>query len=599
MRAEPRQRQERTGGRACRQACATACSKIATRVWETTPVKVGIIQNNPVTGDLAGNATALLAAVEKAARQGAELCIAPELALCGHFAGDLLLQPSFVHACRETLEYMAASLASGNAFPPLLLGAPVANPVPQGKPLQNCAVLLHDSKVTVISRKVLLPSEGIHDDTRYFEPGVSCGVLHHKGWRFAVTVGEDVWNDRTFWQDRRTYDADPVSEFMGGGGADGLINLTALPYAKGLPSLHQRLLGWLAAHYRVPVLAANLAGGNDSLVYYGGSLAFDGDGTLAARAPAFEEAVLIVNLAGKKGGVIAPELRLEEELWRAVVVGTRDFARKCGLERIVLGLSGGIDSALVAAIAAEALGADRVTGLLMPSPYSSRGSVEDSLALAKNLGIATHTLAIGPVMRSFTQVFEGTFPGGMTGLAEENIQARIRGSLLMLHANSFGALVLNTGNKSEAAMGYCTLYGDTVGGLDPIGDLYKQQVYALCRWYNEQRADKIPQAILQKAPSAELRPGQKDSDSLPPYEELDPLLYEIIEQGRSPEELIDAGHSAALVERVFTLLRRSEFKRHQAPPSLQLTARGFGNAWRMPIAVANTRLSVPHRSENR
>ncbi len=551
-------------------------------------MRVALIQSNPVTGDLAGNARNLAAAVRRAAELGAELCIAPELALCGHNAGDLLLRREFVEACRASLDGLAAGLADDKALPPLLLGAPVANPVPQGKALQNCAVLLHEGRVRVVGRKVLLPTEGVFDDPRYFEPGVSCGVLHLKGWRLAVTVGEDVWNDRTFWQDRRTYASDPVEEFMGAGGADGLINLTALPYAQGLPSLHQRLLGWLAAHYRVPVLAVNAAGGNDGLVYYGGSLAFDGEGTLTARAPLFEDAVLMANLAGRKQGDIAPDLAPEEELWRAVVTGTRDFARKCGFTRVVLGLSGGVDSALVAAVAAEAVGPQAVTGLLMPSPYSSTGSVDDSLALAKNLGIATHVLPVGGIMDSYKSVFDAEFPAGMTGLAEENIQARIRGSLLMTYANRFQALVLSTGNKSEGAVGYCTLYGDMVGGLGPVGDLYKRQVYDLCRWYNERHPDAIPAAILEKEPSAELRPGQKDSDSLPPYEALDPLLHEIIEEGRGPDELAESGCEPALAERVFTLLRSSEFKRHQAPPCLQLSPRGFGSGWRMPIAVAGS-----------
>ena len=549
-------------------------------------MKVALIQSNPTTGALQANAKALLAAVAKAAEQGAELCVAPELALCGHNASDLFLQPRFVEACRDVLNTTAAALAKDSSLPPLLLGAPVANPVPQGKNLQNCAVLLHEGKVTVVGRKVLLSSEGFHDDSRYFEPGVSCGVLHHKGWRLAVTVGEDVWNDRSFWQDRRMYDTDPVAEFMAGGGADGIINLTALPYAQGLPALHQRMLGWLAAHYCVPVLSANLTGGNDSLIYYGGSLGFDGEGTLVARAPVFEESVLIVDMTSRKGGSIAPDLPVEEELRQAVVLGTRDFARKCGFSKAVLGLSGGIDSALVAALAVDAFGADNVIGLLMPSPYSSTGSIDDSLALAKALGITTHTLPVTPMLNSFEQTFGGVFTGGLAGIAEENIQARIRGTLLMAYANRFGSLVLVTGNKSEAAVGYSTLYGDMAGGLGPIGDLYKQQVYALCRWYNSRRPGSIPDAILEKAPSAELRPGQKDSDSLPPYDVLDALLFEAIEQGQSADVLVENGYDPDVVNRVLGMIQRSEFKRHQSPPLLQLTTRGFGGGWRMPIAIA-------------
>lgn len=548
-------------------------------------MKIALIQSNPVTGDLRANALALAKATAKAAEQGAELCVAPELALCGHNAGDLLLQSGFVEDCRNVLHATAESLGREGSLPPLLLGAPVANPVPQGKKLQNCAVLLHAGKTSVIGRKVLLPSFGTHEDARYFEPGVACGVLHHKGWRLVVTLGEDVWNDRSFWQTRYLFDTDPVAEFIASGGADGLINLTALPFEQGLPALHRSILSWLATHYRLPVLAANLAGGNDSLVYYGGSLAFDGGGRLLARAPAFEEALLLVDIASKKEGRIAAELSTEEELWQAVVLGTRDFARKCGFDAIALGLSGGVDSALVAAIAVEALGPDKVTGLLMPSPYSSAGSIDDSLALAKSLGIRTHTLPVTPMLQSFEQVFSAAFAGGLAGIAEENIQARIRGSLLMAYANRFNALVLNTGNKSEASVGYCTLYGDTVGGLGPIGDLYKRQVYALCRWRNEQKPGTIPEAILTKAPSAELRPGQKDSDSLPPYEELDPLLYDIIENGHNDAELAEIGYAPETVARVRALMQRAEFKRHQVPPILHLSKRGFGGGWHFPIAV--------------
>ena len=548
-------------------------------------MKIALIQSNPVTGDLRANARSLVEATARAAEQGAELCVTPELALCGHNAGDLLLQSGFVEDCRNVLNATAENLGREGSLPPLLLGAPVANPVPQGKKLQNCAVLLHAGKMSVVGRKVLLPSFGVHEDARYFEAGIACGVLHHKGWRLMVTLGEDVWNDRSFWQSRYLFDTDPVAEFIASGGADGLINLTALPFEQGLPALHQNVLKWLATHYRVPVLAANSAGGNDSLIYYGGSMAFDGGGKLLARAPAFEEALLLVDIASKKEGRIAPELSADEELWQAVVLGTRDFARKCGFTNIVLGLSGGVDSALVAAIAVEALGPDKVTGLLMPSPYSSPGSIDDSLALAESLGIRTHTLPVTPMLHSFEQVFAASFAGGLAGIAEENIQARIRGSLLMAYANRFGALVLNTGNKSEAAMGYCTLYGDTVGGLGPIGDLYKCQVYALCRWLNARRPGTIPEAILTKAPSAELRPGQKDSDSLPPYEELDPLLQDIIENGHNDMELVDLGHSPEAVAKARSLIRRAEFKRHQVPPILHLSKRGFGGGWRFPIAV--------------
>lgn len=553
-------------------------------------MKIALIQSNPVTGALKANIEALLIATARAAEHEADLCIAPEMAICGHNAADLLLRTGFVEACRNELLAAAKALGRDASLPPLLLGAPVANPVPQGKSLQNCAVLLHEGKVTVIGRKVLLPFMGAHDDTRYFEPGVGCGVVHLKGWRLAVTVGEDVCNDRTFWQGRRIFTQDPVADFMAAGGADGLINLTAVPYEQGMPGLFQRMLGYLAAHYRVPVAAVNLSGGNDSLVYYGGSLAFDRSGSLIARAPLFRESLTLVDMAGRNPGLIAPWLGPEEEIWQAVVLGTRDFARKCGFSSVVLGLSGGIDSALVAAIAVEAFGPDNVVGLLMPSCYSSRGSIDDSRKLAANLGIATHTLPITPVLGAVDRAFGQPFSHGLSGVAEENVQARIRSMLLMAYANRFDSLLLATGNKSEAAVGYATLYGDLSGGLGPIGDLYKTQIYSLCRWYNANRAGGIPEAILEKAPSAELRPDQKDSDALPEYRILDPLLVDIIENGCGRSQLLDKGHDPQTVDKVLQLVRRAEFKRHQAPPSLHLSAASFARGCKMPIAAVGDNL---------
>lgn len=553
-------------------------------------MKVALIQSNPVTGALKANMEALLIATARGAEQGAELCVAPELAICGHNAADLLLREGFVEDCRNVLIGAAESLGRDGSLPPLLLGAPVANPVPQGKSLQSCAVMLHEGKVTVVGRKVLLPSQGAHDDARYFEPGVACGVLQHKGWRLAITVGEDVWNDRTFWQGRRTFTVDPVADFMAAGGADGLINLTAIPYEQGMPDLHQSVLGHLASHYRVPVAAANMAGGDDSLVYYGGSAGFDRNGGCIALAPSFREALLMVDLVARGPGRIEPPLEREEELWQAIVLGTRDFARKCGFSSVVLGLSGGVDSALVAALAVEAFGADKVTGLLMPSRYSSAGSIDDSLALAGNLGIVTHTLPITPVLDTLDRVFGQSFSGGLAGLAEENAQARIRSTLLMAYANKYKALLLATGNKSEAAVGYSTLYGDMSGGLGPIGDLYKHQVYALCCWYNGKKPGAIPSSILDKAPSAELRPDQKDSDSLPDYAVLDPLLFDVIENGCGRTQLLDKGHDPKVVDEVLRLVRRAEFKRHQAPPGLHLSACSFSRGRRMPIAVAAERI---------
>lgn len=547
-------------------------------------MRIGLIQCNPVAGALGRNCDLLYAGAVEAASHGAELCVAPELALCGVNVGDLLLLPSFMEECREALAGLAERFKANPSLPPLLLGAPVYNPVPQGKPLQNCAVLLRNGEVTVISRKVLLPSANTRDDRRYFEPGMACGVLQHKGWRIAVTIGEDVWNDRTFWQDRRTFDSDPVAEFMSAVGADGLVNLTSLSYAQGLPALHQRMLGWMAVHYRVPVMAANLVGGNDGEVHYGGSLAFDGEGTLVARAPLFKEGVLMADMVGKKVSSIAPGISAWEELWQALVLGTRDYICKCGMDSVVLGLSGGIDSALAAAIAVEALGADKVSALLMPSEFSSPGSITDSMELARSLDIRdVHTIPITPAFTAFKEILSGVFAGRGEDVTEENIQSRVRGVLLMAYANKFNKLLLATSNKSELAVGYCTLYGDSCGALEPIGDVYKTQVYGLCRWLNKKRAGTIPGNILNKEPSAELAHNQKDTDSLPPYADLDRVLYELVENGQGEQELVEKGYDEALVRKISGLLKRSEFKRKQGAPVLQVSTRSFGTGWRMPI----------------
>ncbi len=546
-------------------------------------MKIGLLQCNILSGAVSANAAMILEAARKAASAGAELCVTSELALSGVPANDLLLRPGFVEHCRNTLHEMSAVLKKED-LPPLLIGAPVANPAMQGKDLHNCAVLLRPDKVIVIARKVLLPADGTHDDHLYFESGLACGVLQHKGWRFAVAVGEDVWNDRSFWKSHRKFESDPVEEFMGGG-ADGLINLTAIPYGIGIPGLHQRVLSWSAVRYRLPVVCVNQVGGSDSTIYDGGSMAFSGSGAMIVRAEQFAEEVLVADLVNDRTPIAPAKMPIEEEIWRTLVLGTRDFVRKCGFSSVVLGLSGGLDSAMVAAVAAEALGPENVLGVLLPSPYSSAGSIDDALELAANLGIETKTIPISGLMQSFDAALAPAFAGHAPDVTEENIQARIRGSILMSISNKFGKMLLNTGNKSESAVGYCTLYGDTCGGLAVIGDIYKTRVYAVCRWLNAAKGHAhIPQNILDKAPSAELRPGQTDQDSLPPYDVLDELLYAHLEQGQDANLLEEVGYAPDMVKKVIRLVRGAEFKRQQAPPSLHVSARAFGRGWRMPIA---------------
>lgn len=546
-------------------------------------MKIGILQINPVTGDLQGNAAAVLDATRKAASSGADLCIASELVLCGHPPTDLLLGESFIVSCGNVLRDLAIQLQK-ESLPPVLLGAPVANPVPQGKSIHDGAVFLRDGKVIVICRKVLLPCEGNRDDMRYFEPGVACGMVQYKGWQLAVTIGEDIWNDRTFWHGRRTHEVDPVAEFMTSG-ADGLINLAAFPFQIGGTYLHERMLGWSAVRYRVPLLCVNQVGGQDSLIYGGKSVCLNPFGAVTARAASFAEDVLIVDLVKLGDPVEAPASSEEEDIWSALVLGIRDFVRKCGFRSVMLGLSGGIDSALVAALAVDSLGAENVLGVLLPSPFTSQESIDAADDLARNLGIATHTIPIASMMQSYDAALAPVFAGTERDVTEDNLQARIRGATLMALSNKFGHMLLNTGNKSEAAMGYCTLYGDSCGAMAVIGDLYKTQVYALSRFYNAREGyDRIPQIIIDRAPTAELHPGQKDEDSLPPYEMLDKILYDHIEMRMGFDTLCEVGHDPAMVEKTLHLLRISEFKRRQSPPALCVSQRAFGGGWHMSIS---------------
>jgi len=546
-------------------------------------MKIGVLQSNPIVGDIKGNAAALLAAVRKAASVGADMCIAPELALCAHPPSDRLLDESFIVACGKILQEMAQTLHH-EGLPPLLLGAPVANPVPQGKSIHNGAMFLRDGKVIVICRKVLLPCEGSREDMRYFEPGVACGILQYKGWRLVVSIGEDIWNDRTFWHGRRTYEVDPVAETMTSG-ADGLINLAALPFQIGGAYMHDRMLGWSAVRYRVPLVCVNQVGGQDGLIYAGKSVCFNPYGVATARAAAFAEDIMLVDLVKPGNPIDTPAPSDDADIWTALTLGIRDFVRKCGFSNVLLGLSGGIDSALVAALAVDALGPEKVLGVLMSSPFTSRESVEIAEKLAANLNIKTHTIPIEPMMQAFEGALAPVFAGKSRDVTEDNLQARIRGTTLMSLSNKFGCMLLNTSNKSELAVGYSTLYGDSCGALAVIGDLYKTQVFSLSRWYNEREGyNRIPQFIIDRPPSAELHPNQKDEDSLPPYSVLDKVLYDHIELRMGADMLCEVGHNPEIVKRVLRLLTVAEFKRHQSPPALCVSQRPFGSGWHMRIA---------------
>jgi len=542
-------------------------------------VRIALLQINPTAGDLEGNATLILRAARDARAQGANLMVTSELALMGYLPGDLLMSEGFVRRACTRLASMAQELRGA---PPLLVGVATPTPGEMGRPLFNSAVLLRDGAPGQAFHKMLLPTYDVFDEDRYFEPAApGPQILELDGWRLGISICEDVWNDRDFWA-RPRYRHDPIED-LAQAGAQAIINLSASPFSVGKQQLREKMLGHVARKYGLPLAIVNQAGGNDELIFDGHSAAFDAQGTLFARARGFQEDAIIVDLAGSTGTVAAEDFAPEAEIWNALVAGVRDYARKTRFGKVLLGLSGGIDSALTASIAADAMGPENVLGVMMPSGYSSAGSVEDSQEVARNLGIQTAKLPIAGIMETYDGVLAETFRGRKPDVTEENIQSRIRGSLLMALSNKFGSLLLTTGNKSEMAVGYCTLYGDMNGGLAVIADLPKMMVYRVSRWRNQRKAD-IPEAILRKVPSAELRPDQTDQDSLPPYELLDQILELHVEQCRSAEEIVARGFDEATVRRVLHLVRMAEFKRKQAAPVLKVTSRAFGMGWRMPIA---------------
>ena len=540
-------------------------------------MRIALLQIDPTAGDIGGNSALIVAGARRAQEQGADLVVTPELALMGYLPRDLLMSRGFVQRSCQELGRIAAELKDA---PPLLVGVATPNPAEMGRPLFNSAVLLRDGEVGPAFHKTLLPTYDVFDEDRYFEPALEPAILEVDGWRLGISICEDVWNDRDFWH-RRRYHHDPI-EVLSSHGAQAIVNLSASPFTVGKQRLREDMLGQMARKYALPVLIVNQVGANDDLIFDGRSGAYDAEGRLFARAKGFAEDMVIVDLDDSTGSIAEDDFTPEAEIWNALVLGVRDYARKTRFRKVLLGLSGGIDSALTAAIAADAIGPENVLGVMMPSVYSSAGSVDDSVVLARNLGIQTLTLPIAGIMKTFEGTLDPAFCDLPPDVTEENIQSRIRGTLLMALSNKFGSLLLTTGNKSEMSVGYCTLYGDMNGGLAVIADLPKMMVYSVSRWRNARRPD-IPEAILTKAPSAELRPDQTDQDSLPPYDLLDQILELHVEQSQSAEEIVAQGFDEATVRRVLRLVRMAEFKRKQAAPVLKVTSRAFGTGWRMPI----------------
>jgi NAD+ synthetase len=546
-------------------------------------VKIALAQINPTVGDFSGNLERIVAASRRAAEQGARLTVFSELCICGYPPADFLEKPSFLARCRSAVDELAA--ATSELPTAVLAGVALAADGESGKPAVNAAVLLDGGRLLLEQHKRLLPFYDVFDEQRYFAPSKQQQVVELDGVRLAITICEDAWNDKNFWP-RRLYKSDPMEELMRQQPAVH-INLSSSPFWHGKRALRRQMLAAIARRDGVPVLMCNQVGGNDSLIFDGSSMALNARGELTAQAASFEEGMAVVDLNQLHDSPAAPAPEEDDTAaaYHALVLGTRDYVRKCGFHKVLIGLSGGIDSALVAAIAKEALGAENVMGIGMPSPYSSSGSIDDSRQLAANLGIRFEVIGISGLFQEYTHALELLFAGMTTDTTEENIQSRIRGGLLMALSNKFSALVLTTGNKSEMAVGYCTLYGDMVGALAVIGDLVKTRVYAVCNWLNRDR-EVIPRAILDKPPSAELRPDQKDTDSLPPYEVLDPILEAYVERYETPEQIAQAyGFPLQLVQQVVRLVERSEYKRQQAAPVLKVTSKSFGMGRRFPIAV--------------
>jgi len=543
-------------------------------------VKIALAQIDPTVGDFTGNLERIVAASRRAAALGARLTVFSELAICGYPPADFLEKPSFLARCRSAVDELAA--ATRDLPSAVLAGVALPAPPETGKPAVNAAVLLDRGTLLLEQHKRLLPFYDVFDEQRYFAPSRGQQVVELDGVRLAITICEDAWNDKNFWP-QRLYKVDPMEELMRQQPALH-INLSSSPFWHSKRAIRREMLAAIARRDGVPVLMSNQVGGNDSLIFDGSSLALNARGELIAQAASFAEDLVVVDPFD------APVLPVAEDddtaaAYRALVLGTRDYVRKCGFKKALVGLSGGIDSALVAAIAADALGPENVIAVGMPSPYSSAGSIDDSRHLAANLGIRFELIGISGLFAEFTRALQPQFAGLKADTTEENIQSRIRGCLLMALSNKFSALVLTTGNKSEMAVGYCTLYGDMVGALAVIGDLVKTRVYAVCRWLNRER-EVIPAAILDKPPSAELRPDQKDTDSLPPYEVLDPILEAYVERYETPEQIAQAnGFPLDLVQQVVRLVERSEYKRQQAAPVLKVTSKSFGMGRRFPIAV--------------
>ena len=540
-------------------------------------MKIAVAQINTTIGDFDGNAEKILERMRWAEGQGADVCVFPELSVCGYPPRDLLEKPDFVQRNLEAVERIAG--ASGEMA--AVVGYVSVNEKPFGRALFNSAGLLHRGKVRLVQPKTLLPEYDVFDEARHFEPARDHETYELCGETIGLTMCEDIWSFFEF-AGRRIYQRDPIEEVVKAG-ASVVLNISASPFTLGKQSIRMSLVSDAARRFNRPVVYCNLVGGNDELVFDGRSFVVDGDGRVVREAAGFKEDSFVIDTRGFEPVPLPDDYGDEEDVRRALVLGLNDYMRKCGFEKAVIGISGGIDSAVVAAIACEALGPKKVMGVMMPSPFSSPGSVSDSLELMRNLGMISCKIPIGDIYESYRRSMGFDGKGGEVTLTEENIQARIRGNILMAISNREGALVLSTGNKSEISVGYCTLYGDMAGGLALISDIPKTMVYALAKHMNRS-SEIIPRSIIEKPPSAELKPHQTDQDSLPPYEVLDPIIRAYVEDRKSVEKIVGLGFERETVERVAHMIDLNEYKRRQAAPGIKITSKAFGLGRRFPIA---------------
>ncbi len=550
-------------------------------------MKIAIAQLNPIIGDIKNNLKQIKESVNIAVNNQVKLVLTPELSLCGYPPRDLLLNKNFVAKMRQELTLFAQEI---NPQITVLIGLALINDsaTKEGKkPLYNSCALIRNNQVEKYFQKRLLPTYDVFEEDRYFSGGNEANYFYLDNVKIGITICEDLWNEEDFWG-KKNYTTNPLKDLVNLD-VDLILNLSASPYVVGKQKIREEMLIHLAKKYQKPIIYVNQVGGNDDLIFDGNSFIVTDTGEIINKAKSFAQDLIYINYQENKLNLLTEKKynltiqNREEEIYQALVLGVKDYARKCGFSKAIIGLSGGIDSALVGTIASSALGKENVLGVLMPSPYSSDHSIIDAEKLVKNLGIKSEKIPIQNIMESYDSSLYNLFKNTEFGVAEENLQSRIRGTILMAIANKFGHLLLSTGNKSEMAVGYCTLYGDMNGGLAVIADLPKTQVFSLCHWLNQER-EIIPHNILIKPPSAELKPHQKDQDSLPPYEILDDILERYINHHESVSEIEKSGHNLETINKVIKLIARAEFKRKQAPPVLKITDRAFGTGWKMPIA---------------